>query len=316
MEIIRGMHNVKPRHKGCVATLGNFDGVHHGHQMVLAHLNAKGDELGAPSVLITFEPQPREYFRRREMPARLTRFREKVMLLARTGVDRVLFLPFNERTAGITARSVIDDFFVGALGVKYLVVGDDFRFGRGREGDYAMLKEAGDFYGFGVSHLGTLTFDHGRVSSSRIRDALGRGDFELAERLLGHPYFMLGHVVYGRQLGRQLGFPTANVQLRRYKAAVNGVFAVEVQIDDQTQRGIANVGIRPTVDGKEPLLEVHLIDFDGNLYGEFLCVTFRHKLRDEQQFESLDALKAQIGNDLERARLWFADADVRGGART
>lgn len=311
MEIIRGMHNVKPRHKGCVATLGNFDGVHHGHQMLLAHLNAKGLELKTPTVLITFEPQPREYFRQREVPARLTRFREKVLLLSRTGLDRVLFLPFNEQTASITARTMIDDFFVGALDIRYLVVGDDFRFGRGREGDYAMLKEAGDFYGFGVSHLGTLTFDHGRVSSSRIRDALARGDFELAERLLGHPYFMLGHVVYGRQLGRQLGFPTANVQLRRYKAAVNGVFAVDVQFDGEMRPGVANVGLRPTVDGKEPLLEVHLIDYDGDLYGCSVCVTFRHKLRDERHFASLDALKTQIARDLERARDWFADNPAR-----
>ena len=236
MEIIRGLHNIRPEHRGCVATIGNFDGVHHGHQLLLAHLNAKRDELAAPSVLITFEPLPREYFGGGVKPGRLTRFREKVTLLMRTGIDRMICLPFNEQVSQITATSVIEDFLVGQLGVRYVVVGDDFRFGRGREGDYAMLKRGGDRLGFDVSHIGTLTFDHERVSSSRIREALAAGDITLAEKLLGHRFFIMGHVIYGRQLGRQLGVPTANIRLHRYRAPLDGVFAVTVSGLDRTVR--------------------------------------------------------------------------------
>lgn len=302
MEVIRGPHNIQARHRNCVATIGNFDGVHHGHQMLLAHLIAKSEELSVPSVLITFEPQPREFFRGESVPARLTRFREKITLLMRTGIDRVLCLPFNEAMANRSAQSVIEDFLVARLGIKYLVVGDDFRFGRGAEGDYTMLKLAGDKYGFGVSHLGTLTFEHGRVSSSRIRELLAQGKFHAAEQLLGYAYFIMGRVVYGRQLGRELGTRTANIQLRRYQAALSGVYAVEISGLDKIYKGVANIGIRPTIDGKEPLLEVHLFDWSGDLYGQLLTVTFRKKLRDEQKFSSLEALKQQIGRDVIAAR--------------
>jgi riboflavin kinase/FMN adenylyltransferase len=305
MEIIRGLRNIRPAHRGCVATIGNFDGVHHGHQLLLAHLNAKRDELRAPSVLITFEPLPREYFSVDNKPGRLTRFREKVTLLMRTGLDRMICLPFNEQVSQITATSVIEDFLVGQLGVRYVVVGDDFRFGRGREGDYAMLKRGGDRLGFEVSHIGTLTFDHERVSSTRIRDALGKGDIRGAEKLLGHNFFIMGHVIYGRQLGRQLGVPTANIALHHYRAPLEGVFAVRVTGLDGTYEGVANIGIRPTVDGTQPLLEVHLFDFTGNIYGHVLTVTFKHKLRAERRFDTLDDLKAQIGRDIEDARAWF-----------
>ncbi len=305
MEVIRGIYNVKPHHRGCVATVGNFDGVHHGHQMLLAHLIAKSEEIGVPSVLITFEPQPREFFRGTSVPARLTRFREKITLLQHSGIDRVLCLPFNEAMAKVEAQTVIEEFLVRYLGVKYLVVGDDFRFGQGAEGNYDMLKAAGDKHGFGVSHLGTLTFEHQRVSSSRIRELLGMGDLETAERLLGHAYFIMGRVVYGRQLGRQLGTPTANIQLRRYHSALSGVFAVKVASEDRIFSGVANIGIRPTVEGKEPLLEVHLFDWDGDLYGQLLTVTFRKKLRKEQKFESLEALKQQIQLDKENALQWL-----------
>jgi riboflavin kinase/FMN adenylyltransferase len=305
MEIIRGLRNIRPAHRGCVATIGNFDGVHHGHQLLLAHLNAKRDELNAPSVLITFEPLPREYFSADNKPGRLTRFREKVTLLRRTGLDRMICLPFNEQVSQITATSVIDDFLVGQLGVRYVVVGDDFRFGRGREGDYAMLKRGGDEFGFEVSHIGTLTFDHERVSSTRIRDALAKGDIRGAEKLLGHNFFIMGHVIYGRQLGRQLGVPTANIALHHYRAPLDGVFAVRVTGLDGTYEGVANIGVRPTVDGTQPLLEVHLFDFAGNIYGHVLTVTFKHKLRAERRFDTLDDLKAQIGRDVTEARAWF-----------
>ncbi len=286
-------------------TIGSFDGVHHAHQVLLAHVCAKAKELGAPSTAITFEPTPREFFNA-AAPARLTRFREKITLLRRNGLDRVICLPFNARTSDIPAQWVVDDFLHGLLGAVYVVVGDDFRFGKGRVGDYAMLKEAGDHFGYKVSRLGPLTFDHGRVSSSLVRQALAEGNFRLAEQLLGRPYFIMGRVVYGRQLGRQLGTPTANIRLQRYRAALEGVFAVTVDEGlGEPRQGVANVGIRPTVDGKEPLLEVHVFDFDQDIYGRLLTVTFRHKIRDEYAFASLDALRAQIGYDLEAVRAWF-----------
>ena len=306
MEVIVGLHNIKPRQQGCVLTIGNFDGVHYGHKMLLDHLIAKGRELALPSMLLTFEPTPREFFRGDAVPARLTRFREKITLLMQTELDSVLCLPFNEKTANTPAEWIIEELLTKTLGIRYLVVGDDFRFGKGAQGDYAMLKAAGDRLGFGVTHMGTLTFDHERVSSSRIREVLAAGEFKLAERLLGHAYFIMGRVVYGRQLGRQLGVPTANIPLHRYRAALEGVYAVTVSGLERDYAGVANIGIRPTVQGKEPLLEVHLFDFDGDLYGKRLTVVFRKKIRDEQTFSGLDALKAQIEQDMTIAKAWFA----------
>ena len=200
MEVVIGLHNLKPRHRGGVVTIGSFDGVHQAHQMLLSHVCAKARELGVASTLVTFEPTPREFFKA-AVPARLTRFREKITLLRRTELDRLLCLPFNARTSSTPAQWVVDDFLHGLLGAAYVVVGDDFRFGKGRTGDYAMLKEAGDRFGYEVSHLGTLTLGHDRVSSSRVRQVLSEGDLRLAEKLLGHPYFIMGRVVYGRQLG-------------------------------------------------------------------------------------------------------------------
>ena len=325
MEIIRGLHNVRPRHKGCVATIGTFDGIHHGHQMLLAHLTAKSEELGAPSLLATFEPQPREYFERGRVPARLTRFREKMHLLAATGIDRVLCIPFNEATRTISAEEVVERFLVGMLGVKYLVVGDDFRFGRNREGDYALLKAAGDRLGFGVSHMGTLTFDHNRVSSTRVREALAASDFPLAEKLLGRPYFLMGRVVYGRQLGRSIGVPTVNIRLRRHKTALAGVFAVTVDGLGPTRHGAANIGVRPAVaapeesaaaatgNAQQPLLEVHILDYAGDAYGQLLTVTPRRKLRDERWFPSLAAMREEITRDIAKTRAHFAQATPAGG---
>lgn len=306
MEIIRGLHNITARHKGCVLTIGTFDGLHHGHQMLLSHLKAKSEELNYPNLLVTFEPQPREYFQGAVVPARLTRFREKVTILRGLALDRLLCIPFNERTRIIPAKDVIEGLLVNTLDVQYLVVGDDFQFGEGARGNYEMLKEAGDRFGFGVSHMGTLKFEHGRISSSRIRDALSLGDFDLAEKLLGRPYFIMGRVVYGRQLGRQLGVPTANIRLQRYRAALEGVFAVTVMGLDQQYEGIANIGVRPTVDGKEPLLEVHIFDFDEEIYGRLLTVTFLNKVRDERTFDGLDSLKYQIEQDISETREWFA----------
>ncbi|MEM7217890.1 MAG: bifunctional riboflavin kinase/FAD synthetase [Pseudomonadota bacterium] len=306
-EIIRGVHNIAPRHRGCVATIGNFDGVHVGHKMMLDTLIARAREHDLPSVLVTFEPLPLEFFERESVLPRLTRFREKITLLKQTQLDRVLCIPFNEQTAATPAEDVVRDFLVDGLGVRWLVVGDDFRFGAGASGDYELLTSLGAALDFGVTRMPTCEIDGGRVSSTRIRGVLAAGDFDAAQRLLGYPYFIMGRVVYGRQLGRQLGVPTANIRLQRYRAALEGVYAVQVEGEGLSRRfdGIANIGVRPTVDGKEPQLEVNLFDYSGDLYGRLLTVTFCHKLRDERKFDGLPELKAQIELDIGAARAWF-----------
>lgn len=313
MEIIRGLHNIRPRHHGNVVTMGNFDGVHKGHQMLLAHLAQQGAARGLPSLVVTFEPQPREFFAGTSLPPRLTRLREKAHLLRRHGVERLLLLPFNEATAKTPAQWITDELLHHRLGAGYVLVGDDFRFGHARGGDHAFMAAAGQRLGFDVAQSSTLNLARERISSSRIREVLAAGNFALAADLLGHEYFIMGRVVYGRQLGRQLGVPTANIRLQRYKAALEGVYCVTVTgIDGLSYNGIANIGVRPTVDGKEPLLEVHVFDYAGDLYNALLTVTFKRKLRDERAFSGIDALKAQIDRDIVSARDWFA---AQTGAR-
>ena len=306
MEIINGLHNLRSRHRGCVLTIGNFDGVHRGHRQLIDALCEKAKAMGVPSMLMTFEPQPREFFAGTKLPARLTRFREKVYLLDQTPLDRLLCLPFNERTANIEADWFAKDFVVDQVGAKHLVIGDDFRFGRGREGDFALFERYGQIHGYSVSAMSTLLQGEARISSTLIREILAAGDFTAAANLLGHEYFIMGRVVYGRQLGRQLNVPTANIRLQRYRAALEGVYCVTVEgIAGAVRHGIANIGVRPTVDGKEPLLEVHVFDYTGNLYGDLIKVTFKQKLREEQAFDSIDALKTQINQDIEQARHYF-----------
>ncbi|MEC8144603.1 MAG: bifunctional riboflavin kinase/FAD synthetase [Pseudomonadota bacterium] len=306
MEIINGLHNLRSRHRGCVLTIGNFDGVHRGHRQLIDALCEKAKALGVPSMLMTFEPQPREFFAGTKLPARLTRFREKVYLLDQTPLDRLLCLPFNERTANIEADWFANDFVVDQVGAKHLVIGDDFRFGRGREGDFALFERYGRIHGYSVSAMSTLLQGEARISSTLIREILAAGDFTAATNLLGHEYFIMGRVVYGRQLGRQLNVPTANIRLQRYRAALEGVYCVTVEgIAGAVRHGIANIGVRPTVDGKEPILEVHIFDYSGNLYGDLIKVTFKRKLREEQAFDSIDALKTQINQDIEQARHYF-----------
>ena len=308
MEIINGLHNLRSRHRGCVLTIGNFDGVHRGHRQLIDALCEKAKALGVPSMLMTFEPQPREFFAGTKLPARLTRFREKVYLLDQTPLDRLLCLPFNERTANIEADWFAKDFVVDQVGAKHLVIGDDFRFGRGREGDFALFESYGQIHGYSVSAMSTLLQGEARISSTLIRETLAAGDFTAATNLLGHEYFIMGRVVYGRQLGRQLNVPTANIRLQRYRAALEGVYCVTVEgIAGAVRHGIANIGVRPTVDGKEPLLEVHVFDYTGNLYGDLIKVTFKQKLREEQAFDSIDALKTQINRDIQQARHFFED---------
>lgn len=309
MEIIRGLHNIRERHQGCASTIGTFDGVHLGHKQLLATTRARASEFNTRSLLVTFEPQPREYFRGTRVPARLTRFREKMALFEQEGIDQVLCIPFNEHTRSIQAQTVVDEFFVRMLAVRQLVVGDDFRFGSNAEGNFEMLQTAGEKHGFGVDQIPTLELDGQRVSSTLIREALASGDFTLAGKLLGHSYFMMGSVVKGRQIGKTLGVPTANIRLQRYRSAIEGIFAVTVQGLDRDYRGSAYVGTRPTIQGSDPLLEVHIFDFEGDLYGERLRVTFHRKFRGDHAFESIEDLQEQMFRDLEDIRKWFDSQD-------
>lgn len=312
MELIRGLHNLDAYRRKfpaqqCVLTIGNFDGVHCGHQMILRQLREKANELNLPATVLIFEPQPLEYFAGQGAPARLTPFREKVRLLTEFGVDTVICLHFTEAVRCLSAQSFVKDILVGSLGVKYLIVGDDFRFGRQQGGDFQMLEQSGEQYGFGVTNTHTLVMSGQRVSSTAVRDALDSNDFSLAEQLLARPYAISGRVMYGQQLGRTIGVPTANLALKGKKAPLEGVFAVEVAglEENKLVQGVANVGVRPTVGGKVPVLEVHLFDFDANIYGKNIRVVFRKKIREEQKFDGLDALKKQIQLDISSARKHF-----------
>ena len=308
MEFIRGWHNLKPRHRGCVATIGNFDGVHLGHQAVIGQLAEKGQELGLPTQTILFEPQPQEFFQPDSAVPRLTRLREKLQALRRYSVDRVLCLRFDAEFAALEPEQFIQRLLVDSLQVRYLVVGDDFRFGRRRRGDFAMLTEAGRRHGFQVVNMHTLAIDGERVSSTRIRAALGAGNLTLAERLLGRPYRMCGRVAHGDQLGRTLGFPTANIHLHRKVTPIKGIFAVEVfGLETEPIAGAANIGTRPTVGGTRTLLEVHLLDFSADIYGAYVHVNFLRKFRDEKRFESLDELRHWIEKDVADVRAFFQE---------
>jgi riboflavin kinase/FMN adenylyltransferase len=303
MELIRGMHNLRERHRGCVATIGNYDGVHRGHQHMIAAVRAKADALGVPAVVITFEPTPREFFAGPAAPSRLTRLREKLQALALYGVDRVVVLRFDRRMQAMGADEFVQRLLVEGLRVRHMVVGHDFHFARRREGTIDTLRTAGAANGFTVEEVGQFLLEGERVSSSLVREALNRGDLARATRLLGRPYRMAGRVRLGKRLGRTLGYPTANLALQRKVVPLWGIFAVRVSgagLADYP--AVSSLGTRPTVNGTDPLLEVHLFDFDGDLYGQHLDVDFVARLRDEQKFESLDALVAQMNRDAAAAR--------------
>jgi len=257
-------------------------------------------------MLICFEPQPKEFFSTYGAPARLTRFREKVELLAGFGIDLVLCVKFNEATRSISAAGFVD-MLVKDIGISALYVGDDFQFGNDREGSFEFLKAAGKTHSFGVTNLYTLTLDDLRVSSTRIRESLAAGDFVQTEKMLGHAYSITGKVVFGKQLGRTLNAATANIQLHRYKTPIEGVFAVEVSGLDKPYEGVANVGVRPTLEQKtlKPILEVHIFDLDRDIYGKNVKVTFRQKIREEKKFAGLDELKIAIAADMVAARAYF-----------
>jgi riboflavin kinase/FMN adenylyltransferase len=308
MTFIRGLHNLQPGKQKSVVTIGSFDGVHIGHQAILQQVKEAAKRLQLPSVVMTFEPQPREYFSSERAPARLMRLREKIDALLDFGIDHVVCLKFNRQLRSLSAEDFIDRVLVNGLAVDYLIVGDDFRFGCDRSGDFSLLTERGKHSGFDVMDTATVEIDGQRVSSTLVREIVQRGDFQRAADLLGRPFSISGIVGYGQQLGRELGFPTANVQLNRFSAPLSGVFAVKVNIAGTIYQGAANVGVRPTVgDLLKPILEVHLLDFDGDLYGQRIAVEFIHKIRDEEKFTSVEKLIATIQHDVEIIRQWFTN---------
>lgn len=311
MKLIRSILHLTPAHRGCVLAIGNFDGVHRGHQALLLALREKAQTYQLPVIVMIFEPQPLELFAGEQAPARLMRLREKLLYLAQYGVDTVLCIRFNHHFASMTAQQFIDEFLIKQLAVKVLSIGDDFRFGSKRTGDVHLLQQAGHEHGFDVMQSPALCDNGIRISSTAIRQALKEDNLALAERLLGHRFMICGRVVHGNELGRTLGFPTANLPLRHQVCPIQGIFAVQVEgISDHPLPAVANIGTRPTICGVQRQLEVHIMDFNMNLYGRHIEVVLRKKLRNEQRFSSLEALRAQIANDAQAAREFFRQTNL------
>ena len=310
MELIRDLHNLREQHRGCAVTIGNFDGVHIGHQHLIKKVcdHASGASLRA--CVVSFEPLPVEFFVAEEQrPNRLMGVREKISRLSSQPLDQLLLLRFNQQLANCTAEQFIQQVLIDGLNTKYLLIGDDFHFGKNRQGTFATLQTAGRQFGFELQQAETLNHENERVSSTRIRTLLADGNLHKAAELLGTDYSIEGRVEYGAQLGRTIGFPTANIQLKNHNPPLRGVFAVDVTgHGGQTLQGIANLGIKPTVTGVRLSLEVHLLDFQADLYRQRLRVHFLHKLRDEKKFAGLDELKTAIATDEQNARQWFARA--------
>jgi riboflavin kinase/FMN adenylyltransferase len=308
MRLIRGLSHLEPLKNGCVLTIGNFDGLHLGHLEVIKKLAERGRVLNLPVVVMTFEPQPLEYFLGENAPSRLMRLREKVIRFSKLPVDNLLIVRFNQYFADYDAEQFIESILVNKLNIKHLVVGDDFHFGKARRGTMLMLKEKGNLFGFNVEDTGSYQVNGLRVSSTLIRDALGEGNLALAEKLLGCSYSVCGRVAHGDKRGRTIGYPTANIQMFRKNTPINGVFAITMTgIEGYEFKGVANVGSRPTVNGSSKIiLEVHLFDFHREIYGLYVEVHFKQKIRDEMRFQSLDELKGQIVKDVAEAKKIFA----------
>lgn len=306
MQLIR--HSFPPAfaQHGCVATIGNFDGVHRGHLALLEGLVSEAKARGIPSVVILFEPHPREFLAPDKAPARLTLFREKIQRLKELSLDYVVCLRFNKMLANLSAEDFVKQILVQGLHVKHILIGDDFRFGKQRQGDIALLNKLAKENDFTVEVLPTFFENSERVSSTLIRESLFKGDLKTAETLLGRPYTLSGHVKRGAGRGREFGFPTANIAVPKQGLPLNGVFVVRVNSEVlEDHPAVANIGIRPTVDGTRTVLEVLLLDFEGDLYGHHLTIEFLEKLRDEIKFDNIELLKDQIKKDVEAARHYY-----------
>jgi riboflavin kinase / FMN adenylyltransferase len=289
--------------QGSVVCIGAFDGVHCGHRALLRRVRERADALGVQAIAVSFEPIPREFFARSTPVPRLDNVRGKIQQIRDSGIDLLMLMRFNAALAAMPAEEFVEQILIKRLNAREVWVGADFRFGHARRGDVELLREMGDARGFRAEVFGEFTLGDERVRSSAIRELLGEGDFQSAERLLGRRFSIGGHVVYGKQLGRKLGYPTANIRLGRRTSPINGIFAVRVHgITAESLPGVASLGVRPTVNGVEPLLEAHLFDFDGDLYGRRIEVEFVAKLRDEEKFDTLDAMVEQIDRDAAEAR--------------
>jgi len=306
MEFIRGLQGLKPRHRGAAITVGSFDGIHLGHGALIASTCGLAKQLGKPAMMLTFEPMPREYLLPQDPPARLTDFRERWRVLERSDLHYVCVLRFEEKLRQLSGEQFVE-LLADRFGASAVVVGQDFRFGRGGAGSITLLRAAAEAGRFELELVPSVCIEDMRVSSSAVRAALAAGDFHRARDLLGRPYSMHGRVVAGEQLGRRLGYPTANIRMRRRKLPMTGIYAVRVRGVDAlhphaARDGVASLGFRPTVDGTEPLLEAHVFDFNGVLYGAGLEVEFVAKIRDEEKFANLDALVQQMHRDAAQAR--------------
>jgi riboflavin kinase/FMN adenylyltransferase len=306
MELINGVHNLRERHRGCVLTIGNFDGVHRGHQALIAQARERAQALKLPLTVLTFEPTPREFFCPQQAPGRVATFRSRVALLSAQGVDRLILQRFDQRFAALSAEAFVKDLLVRQLGVQAVVIGDDFRFGAQRAGDLTLLKTLGAQHGFVAEGLGTVALAGDRCSSTSLRSALAQAELPRAAALLGRPYTLRGRVRRGLQLGRKLGMPTANINLHRPLALKQGIYAVRARVNGRDWLGVASLGVRPTLGLTRCLLEVHLFGEPGDLYGATMEVEFCHYLRPELKFDSLDDLSVQMLRDGDDARAFFA----------
>ena len=313
MELIRSLHNLRDHHQKCVATIGNFDGIHLGHQAIISQLKEIAGKHDLPTVIITFEPQPQEYFSPGNAPARLTRLREKIEEMERLSVDRLICLRFNSELASLSPRDFVKRLLIEGLDIRHLVVGDDFRFGKDRQGDYATLEKMADEFGYQLEHTNTCSFAGERISSTRIRQALANDDLNLARELLGRDYAISGRVVHGDKRGKSLGFPTANMELHRLHSPVAGVYVTRVHImrrrqgaDETIHPAVTSVGTRPMFDGEGMRLETHILDFNESLYAKHIRVVFLKKLRAEDNFSNVDDLIKAIATDIENARQYFS----------
>ncbi len=303
MHLIRGLQNLKEQ-PGCVLTIGNFDGIHRGHQKIIKALVAKANTLGVPSIVISFSVPPESFFGRPK--ARLSSFRDKHLFLESLGVEKHLLIRFNKDFSQMSAQSFVEDVLLAKLKMRCCFIGDDFRFGKDRQGDYSMLENMAKTCDFVAQKVNRVTVNGKRVSSSEIRELLRQGEFSMAEELLGRPFAIKGRIMHGEKRGRTIGFPTINISIGRKLSPVLGVFAVLIELNKKTYHGVCNVGKRPTIGGEKTLLEVNIFDFDKNVYGEHAKVLFRHRIREEMKFESVQQLQSQIASDANIARRYFA----------
>jgi len=309
MQLIRSIYSHQRDRSGAVATIGNFDGVHLGHQVVIKKITQHAHTLNLPTMVITFEPSAKEFFLKQKSPARLTNFREKFSLINSFGIDQFVCLKFNYALASMPAESFIQKILVDTLHIKHLTVGDNFRFGKDRKGDFKLLQNFAKKFDFQVENTESFTSNGKRVSSTLIREFLSQGNLDQAKKMLGRKYSMSGRVIHGDEKGRTIGFPTANIPFKHNKCAIKGVFAVKVSMTDGSEfHGVANIGNRPTVGGTRTQLEVHIFQLSQDLYGKFLKVTFCKKLRDEKKFDSFEELKKQIEQDSQSAQQYFSIA--------